>query len=88
VTQTYLSPQATIDPLTSRVASAAGRLGSNGVAGSENARLFVCCRLYGSYPKTAFEEVIKSNRRGTWTIDALTGDADFKLPVMQPLPEK
>jgi len=31
VTQTYLSPQATIDPLTSRVASAAGRLGSNAV---------------------------------------------------------
>jgi hypothetical protein len=53
----------------------------NGVAGSENAGLFVCCRLYGSYPKTAFEEVIKSNRRGTRTIDALTGDADFKLPV-------
>ena len=33
VTQTYISPQATIDPLTSRVASAAGRLGSNGVLG-------------------------------------------------------
>ena len=33
VTQTYLSPQATIDPLTSRAASAAGRLGSNGVLG-------------------------------------------------------
>jgi hypothetical protein len=33
VTQTYLSPQATIDPLTSRVASAAGRLGSNAVIG-------------------------------------------------------
>ena len=28
VTQTYLSPQASTDPLTSRVASAAGRLGS------------------------------------------------------------
>jgi len=34
VTQTYLSPQATTDPLTSRVASAAGRLGSNGVRGN------------------------------------------------------
>ena len=36
MTQTYLSPQATIDPLTSRAASAAGRLGSNGVLGDHD----------------------------------------------------
>src|SRR6266481_2303825 len=34
VTQTYLSPQTTTVLLTSRVASAAGRLGSNGLLGS------------------------------------------------------
>ena len=34
VTQTYLSPQATTATFTSRVASAAGRLRSNGIIGN------------------------------------------------------
>jgi hypothetical protein len=33
--------------------------------------LFPPGRLYGSYPETAFEEVIEANRRGTWTINAV-----------------
>jgi hypothetical protein len=36
-------------------------------------RLCTSGRLHGSYAETAFEEVIESNRRGTWTIDAVTG---------------
>jgi len=45
VTQTYLNPQATTVPITSRVASAAGRLGSNGVIGSCLGAAFVVRRL-------------------------------------------
>ena len=41
----------------------------------------VCAPPPTRVSQNAFEEVIKSNRRGTRTIDALTGDADFKLPV-------
>jgi hypothetical protein len=32
-------------------------------------------RLQGSYPATLVEEVIKANRRGSWTINAVTGCA-------------
>ena len=28
----------------------------------------------GSYPETTFDEVIEANRRGTWTINAVTGN--------------
>jgi hypothetical protein len=38
----------------------------------------------GSYPETAFEEVIEANRRGTWTINALIGNLkywDWTCPV-------
>jgi hypothetical protein len=34
-------------------------------------------RLHGSYPETAFEEVIEVNRPGTWTINAETVQVDF-----------
>jgi len=33
-------------------------------------------RLYGSYPETTFEVVVEANRRGTWTINALTGEVE------------
>jgi hypothetical protein len=31
----------------------------------------------GNWPETAFEEVIDINRRGPWTINALTGQVEF-----------
>jgi len=31
-------------------------------------------RLHESYAETAFEEVIEANRRGTWAINAVTGN--------------
>ena len=42
--------------------------------GKLNNRGTVELRLRGSYPETAFEEVIEANRRGTWTINAPTGE--------------
>ncbi len=46
MTQTYLSPQTTTVPNTSRVASAAGRLGSNGVRGDKNWILHALAQQY------------------------------------------
>jgi len=36
-----------------------------------------CSRLHGSYPETAFKEVIEAWRRGTWTINAVTVEVKY-----------
>jgi hypothetical protein len=48
---------------------------------------FAVCRLHGSFPETTFEEGIEANRRGTWTISAVTGEVDFteEVPISSDL---
>jgi len=39
-------------------------------------------QLLGSYAETAFEEVIEGNRRGTWTINALTVQVGLSAQII------
>jgi hypothetical protein len=49
-------------------------------------RLLPDSQLHGSYPETAFEEVIETDRGGTWTSNAQTGEVKSPKNQMSGFP--